>query len=228
MFGVLYGVGVGPGDPGLMTYNAVKTIEMSDVIVVPGANKEKAVSYKIAQNIVEDLDKKKCICVKMPMVHDENTLNNAHQSAAERIAAELVKGSNVAYLTLGDPTIYSTYIYIKDRVEEMGYKTQFVSGIPSFCAASALINECLTKKTEQLHILPLGTDFEEIQKLSGTKVLMKSASKILELKQFLQVHQLNATMIVNCGMENEQVYYGVHNFPDEVGYYALIIIKDED
>lgn len=120
MNGTLYGVGVGPGDPRLMTYLAVDTIKNCPVIAVPADGKEKAVAYKIASGIVDGIDEKECLNLSTPMTKDKAVLDAAYQAAAEAIIEKLKEGKDVACLTLGDPTIYSTYIYIHRLVKAQG------------------------------------------------------------------------------------------------------------
>ena len=183
MNGTLYGVGVGPGDPRLMTYLAVDTIKNCPVIAVPADGKEKAVAYKIASGIVDGIDEKECLNLSTPMTKDKAVLDAAYQAAADKIIEKLKEGKDVACLTLGDPTIYSTYIYIHRLVKAQGYATQIINGIPSFCAVSAKLGDSLVDRSEQLHIIPSTYDIEDGLKLPGTKVLMKAASKMHLVKE---------------------------------------------
>ena len=105
MKGTLYGVGVGPGDPRLMTYLAVETIVKCPVIAVPAKGREHAVSYRIASGIVKDLDRKECLNLSTPMTKDKRVLDENYKAAADQITEQLDAGRDVAYLTLGDPTI---------------------------------------------------------------------------------------------------------------------------
>ena len=225
MAGKLYGVGVGPGNPKMMTYMAVEAIENSHVIAVPADGKENAVSYKIAKGIVKEIDDKECINIVTPMTRDKNVLDNAYESAAKQIAMKLDEGKDVAYLTLGDPTVYSTYIYIHRLVGKMGYDTEIISGVPSFCAASARVNDSLVDRAEQLHIIPSAYDIAGALKLDGTKVLMKSGSRMADVKEKMKSLGLEGIMVENCGMDTEKVYNAIDEIPDNTGYYSLIIIK---
>lgn len=226
MKGKLYGVGVGPGDPKMMTYLAVETIQNSAVIAVPADGKEHAVSYKIASGIVENIDAKECLNLVTPMTKDPVVLANGYRAAAEAIAKELEQGKDVAYLTLGDPTIYSTYIYIHRIVKEMGYETEIINGIPSFCASSSRMNDSLVDRSEQLHVIPSSYDIESALKLPGTKVLMKAASKMPLVKAAIREQNLRAQMVENCGMETEKLYRTVDEIPDDASYYSLIVIRE--
>lgn len=227
MAGTLYGVGVGPGDPKLMTYLAVETIENSAVIAVPANGKESAVSYKIASGIVKDLDAKECLNLVTPMTKDKAVLDAAYQAAAEAIIEKLDEGKDVAYLTLGDPTIYCTYIYVHRIVKARGYNVEIVNGIPSFCAVSAKLGDSLVDRSEQLHVIPSTYEIEQALELPGTKVLMKAASKMPIVKKTVQEKGLHGAMIENCGMEQEHIYHSVQEIPDEASYYSVVVIKEE-
>lgn len=227
MTGTLYGVGVGSGDPKLMTYLAVETIEKCTTIAVPAQSREQAVSYQIARQMIPELQQKPCLNLYVPMTKHKETLENTYQQASERVIAELEQGHDVAYLTLGDPTIYCTYIYLHRLVKEKGYRAEIINGIPSFCAVSARLSDSLVDRSEQLHIIPSTYDIEDALKLKGTKVLMKAASKMPAVKAKLKEHGLQATMVENCGMEQERVYDTVRDIPDSAGYFSVVVVRDK-
>ena len=204
MSGKLYGVGVGPGDPKLMTYLAVETIKNCPVIAVPADGKEHAISYKIASGIVKD-----------------------YQKVSEEIIKKLDEGKNVAYLTLGDPTVYSTYIYIQRIVKKCGYDAEIINGVPSFCAVAAKLGDSLADRSEQLHIIPSNYDIKEALKLPGNKILMKAASKLSDVKKVLKEQGQKAWMIENCGMEEEKIYHSVEEMPEKATYYTTLLVKEE-
>ena len=136
MKGTLYGIGVGPGDPELLTLKALRLIKEADVIALPGEEPKETVAYKIVEGAYKEISEKVLLPVHMPMTKDPELLEKYHDEGAVLIKKELDKGKNVAFLTLGDPTVYSTYIYVHKRIKEMGYPTEIVSGITSFCAVS--------------------------------------------------------------------------------------------
>ena len=225
MSGKLYGVGVGPGDPKLMTYLAVETIQNCPVIAVPADGKEHAISYKIASGIVKDMDQKECLGLSSPMTKDSNVLNENYQNVSKEIMKKLDEGKDVAYLTLGDPTIYSTYIYIQRVIKESGYEAEIINGIPSFCAVAAKLGDSLADRSEQLHIIPSSYDIEEALELPGNKILMKAASKLADVKRILQELNMEAQMIENCGMEDEKIYHSVEEMPEKAAYYTTLVVK---
>ena len=145
MRGILYGVGVGPGDPELMTLKAVRMIRENEVIAVPGAEAKETVAYQIAVQAVPELADKELLSIYMPMTHDAKELEENHRKGAKALEEVLDQGKDIVFLTLGDPTIYSTFSYLQKRVEDDGYETALVSGITSFCAAAARTNQPLVE-----------------------------------------------------------------------------------
>lgn len=226
MAGKLFGLGIGPGDPELLTLKAVRIIQESDVIAVPGKVKEESVAYQITRQAVKELDEKEIIAVHMPMTKDHEKLENSHNEGADQVEKYLKEGKNVAFLTLGDPTVYSTYLYIHKRIQDRGYEVEIVSGITSFCAVAARLNIGLVEKAEPLHVIPASYQIEDALKLPGTKVLMKAGKKMAKVKEELQKRNDSAVMIENCGMENEKIYRSVEEIPEDAGYYSLIIAKE--
>ena len=113
MKGTLYGVGVGPGDPELMTLKAVRMIRENEIIAVPGADVKETVAYKIAVQAVPELADKELLPIYMPMTHDAKELEEKHAKGAKTLEACLDQGKNVVFLTLGDPCVYSTFSYLQ-------------------------------------------------------------------------------------------------------------------
>ena len=226
MAGVLYGVGVGPGDPEYMTLKAVRLIRENEVIAVPGPVAEETVAYKIAVQAVPELADKELVPILMPMTHDRAVMEQNHDEAADTVEGYLKAGKNVVFLTLGDPTVYSTSMYVQKRIEERGYHTELVSGITSFCAAAARANTSLVEWSEQLHVLPAVHKLDSELDLPGNYVLMKSGKKMGQVKEILRRSGRDVVMVENCGMDTEKVYHSVDEIPDDAGYYSLIIAKE--
>lgn len=227
MAGKLYGIGVGPGDPELLTLKAVRIMEECDVIAIPGENPEKSVAFLIAKQACPSVEKKEQVYIKTVMTKNVEALEAGYNEATKIIEEQLKQEKKVALLTLGDPTIYSTYIYIQRRIASLGYETEIISGVPSFCAAAARMGDSLVDRNLQLHILPASYETEEGLQLSGTKVFMKAGSKFQDLKKQLLEKNCEAVMIENCGMENEKIYYDIKDYPEEVSYYTIVVAKDK-
>ena len=205
MRGMLYGVGVGPGDPELMTKKAERIIRQSAVLAVPDAGR----GEKTALNIVGELaDGKELLSCEAPMVRDHAALDAAYERNADLVCAALDAGKDVAFITLGDPTVYSTYLYLHKKVVARGYDAQIIPGVPSFCAVAAKLNMALCEKSERLLIVPAShKDVSDCLDLDANLVFMKAGREIVALKDTLAAHGLldKASLVANCGMEGELV-----------------------
>ena len=227
MRGRLYGVGVGPGNPELITLKAARLLREADVIAAPAKPKGESAAYRIAEKAVPEVAGKPVLELDWPMTKDRAALAAFYRAAADEIEAFLERGKSVAFLTLGDPAVYATYLYLHRLAEADGYAVEIVSGVPSFCAAAARLGIGLAENGEELHIFPASYPDENLFRLPGTKVLMKPASALPELKRRLmedENHEVFAA--VNCGMEGETLCRGAESIPDCAGYFTLIIMKE--
>lgn len=226
--GILYGIGVGPGDPELLTLKAVRLMREADVIAVP----DKGSGNKTALNIVREhvTDKELMFC-PTPMVRDEAVLDKAYDDIADRIAVLLDEGKTVVFITLGDPTVYSTYVYIHQRIIARGYTAQLIPGVTSFCAVAARLNKSLCERSERLLIVPAShKDLSDCLDVDANFVFMKAGSEIGVLQDKLAERDLldGASMIENCGMENERVFDKFADLSDTSGYFSVVIVKNKE
>lgn len=226
MSGKLYGVGVGPGDPELMTQKAVRIIREADVIAVPGGRKEETTAYRIAVQAVPELAQKPCLEIEWPMTKDRKILEEGYARAAAQVRSCLVAGQTVAFLTLGDPTVYSTYLYLHRLILGIGGEAEIINGVPSFCAVAARLNMGLAERKEPLHVIPASYQIEGALRLPGTKILMKAGSRIGAVKEQLIRSGADVVMVENCGMEDERCFHSAQEIPEDAGYYSLMIVKD--
>ena len=226
MKGIAYGVGVGPGDPKLMTLRAIELIRENDVIAVPGKEPKESVAYKIAAAVVPEIADKELVPVYMPMIKDRTLIDEEHKKGAALLKKYLDQGKNVVYITLGDPTIYCTFSYLQHYLEADGYPVELVPGISSIMAAAARLNLPLTEWDEPLHVLPAVHKTDAAMDLPGTYVLMKSASHMKDVKETLRMCGKDVQAVIDCGMPTEQVYRSLEEIPDDAGYFALVIAKE--
>lgn len=232
--GCLYGIGVGPGDAEYMTLKAVRLINECEYIAVPNETKKDSMAYRIAVQAIPELARqssgKQWLELSMPMTKDIHKWHSHHKKAAEQIAEILEKGKNVAFLTLGDPTVYSTYMYLDKLIAQKGYQTEIINGVSSFCAVAGRLGQALSVKDEQIHIIPGNYNMEQALSMSGTKIFMKIGRRLSVLKELLRLEQNAAEareifMVENCGMENERCYIGLEQIPEEAGYFSIVIVK---
>ena len=233
--GILYGVGVGSGDPELLTLKALKTIRACEVLAFPKPKADgKAAAQEIVKAAIPDLGEKETLALYLPMTKDRDSARESQRAATALIVDRLKRGRNVAFLTLGDPSIYSTYTYLSRMVRDKGYETTAIPGVPSFCAAAALLGEDLVCGDQILHIIPAAhKDTAGALDLAGVKVLMKMGANIPEITRLLTQKGAAARsrMVENCGMERQRVWSAVSDLDDSaasVGYFTTIIVKDED
>lgn len=226
----LYGLGVGPGDPELITIKAIRLMEECDIIAIPKSGQSVNIAYTIVKGAISNLDEKNIIELDMPMTRDQEKLKESHDLAAEQVKRWIDEGNNVAFLTLGDPSIYSTYAYIHNRVRDAGYEVEIVPGIPSFCAVSARLNDSLTEAEEALHVIPASYEgIEEALKLKGTKVLMKSGKSIGKIKSHIKamVNPPVVKMVERCGMEGERTFHSIDEIDENASYFSILIVRDK-
>ena len=167
MNGTFYGIGVGPGDPELITVKAYRTISACGTLVFPSKTKENCYAYQIAAQICPEIDKKELFFFDFPMKKDKKELEQVHDTIYEKIGRRLADGVDVAFLTIGDPTVYSTFGYIKKRAAADQKEVRTLSGIPSFCAACARLGIALGEGKEQIHIFPGSYEIGESLGLPG-------------------------------------------------------------
>ncbi len=245
MSGILYGIGTGPGDAELMTLKAVKRLKQVDMIALPISDKtfpktvagkaqelgtaakyiQNATAFQIAYQNVPEMLQKEFLLLPMPMRKEKEILRKIHDKAAEAVAEKLLEGKSIGFLTLGDPTIYSTYLYIHNRIVAKGFNAEMINGIPSFCAAAAKLNTGLVANKDMLHIFPASYGIQELEQYPGTKVLMKSGKKLSKVKEELTKTRQKVMMVENCGMTGEKVYQDISKIPDQGSYYSLIVVK---
>lgn len=224
--GKLYGVGVGPGDKELLTVKAIRIIREADIVASPVMKNGGRAAYDIAAPYLEN---KKIIEFTMPMTKNKDELEKNYSDIAEKLAELLDEGKNIAFITLGDVTVYSTYMQIDRLMKERGYDTELVPGITSFCAAAARIGTALCERNEPLVIIPASYDISDrLMDLPGTKVFMKAGSSGLELRDMLRDNDIidKAVMIERCGMENERIVTDLNEMKGSGSYFSLFIVKE--
>ena len=219
MKGKLFAVGVGPGDPELLTLKAVKEIKNADCIACPESKGEPGVAYHIAKSAVPEIESKELLLLEFPM--REGDIKEFHQKAADQIIMHLSKGKNVAFLTLGDPSFYSTFFYLADIIANRGYDFEIINGITSFSAVSSKLKLPLSLGDESVMITS-----GEFVDFEGTLVILKAGHKLKEIKEKISSSGKTAYMAENCGMENERVYKDLWSIPNEAGYFSIIVIKN--
>lgn len=229
--GKLYGIGVGPGDTELLTLKAARILKEVPVVFTPKSSKEKdSIALSIVKPVLEEReDYKRLMLVTpiFPMIEDKEELEKIWTTASEMIGQYLDSGRDVAFITLGDPSVFSTYSYIQKKL--IGeYEIETVPGITSFTACAAARNKALVEQNEILSIVPKIDDrLENVLEYSDSIVLMKASRNTSQLEETIEQKERPKEIysVQNCTRENEKIIEG---FSHEKPYLTTTIIKFED
>lgn len=227
----MIGIGVGPGDIELLTLKAAKVLESIPVIFSPKSAKEKeSIALSIVKPLLEKRDDyKKVMIVEpiFPMIENKNELEKIWNSAADLVSQYLNTGRDVAFITLGDPSIFSTYSYLQKRLVD-DYEVETIPGITSFTACAAARNEALVEQNDILTVVPkIDKRISNVIEYSDSIVLMKASrnSTKLELKIKNDKRDKDIYSVQNCTRENEKI---VEGFSHEKPYLTTSIVKFRD
>ena len=224
--GKLYGIGVGPGDPDLMTLKAVRLICACDIVAVPNRDRDKCFALRIAEGAVPELEHKPILEIEMPMTFCKDARELSYEVGTAKLREQLDAGRTVAFLTLGDPTIYSTYCYLHEKLLSLGYEAEIVPGVTSFCASAAALSIPLCEDRQELHIIPGAFDPASALGYAGVKVFMKN--NLPATLAAVNRQGLSAQMVENCGTDSQKIYRSAGEIPENAGYYSVMIVKEEE
>lgn len=225
--GTLYGVSVGPGDPELMTVKAVRILEKCAVWAAPAAKQERSVALEIARGGVSD-EEKELLMLNFEMTADPDRLRRNHQEQAQVLRSVLEQGKDIAFVCLGDVSVYSTFEYVADILRAQGVPVESVPGVTSFCAvASALGRSLTTDMKKPLHIIPGAfEDMDAALAMPGAKVIMKSARRFPQVREKILASGKDAAAVVDCGMETEKRYTDLREMPETSGYFTTVLVGE--
>ncbi len=153
--GIFYGIGVGPGDPELLTLKAVRLIDAADLVVYPSTFEKESTARAIAATHIRPEQRELAICLPMQQA-DRDSTEAIYRESAETIASALNRGANAVFLCLGDPLLYGSFVYLYDILKAI-HICEVVPGITSVSAASAASLSPLTRLNQTLLILPAFT-----------------------------------------------------------------------
>lgn len=226
MKGKFYGIGVGVGDPELLTIKAVNRLKNLDCVVLPEAKLgEGSVAFEIAKEYMKNSVEK--LYLEFPMIRDLDKKIEIRKNNARIISEKLEKGENIGFLTIGDPMTYSTYSYVLEYLKK-DYETETIPGITSFASIAARLNIPLVIGNEDLKIISVdkNTDFAKEISNNDNLVLMKISRNFEEIKEAVKKtgNEKNVALVSNCGKENEKIYYNLDEV-EEVPYFSTIILK---
>ena len=228
--GTLYGIGVGPGDPELITLKAVKILKTMDVVFAAASTKN---SHSLAMEIVSPHLKKDIPVVRLgfPMTRDQNTLNMAWQENARKVVDTLKDGKDAAFITLGDPMFYSTFGYVMRTIKETSHDIpiKIIPGITSYQAGAAASGRVLAEAEESFTVISGALGAEKLKQAinyTDNLVILKVYRNYREIMGALEEMGLTskAILISRCGLDGEEIVYDLKKRPETTPSYLSLLL----
>ncbi|MEK0339845.1 MAG: precorrin-2 C(20)-methyltransferase [Nitrosopumilus sp.] len=198
----LIGIGVGPGDPELLTVKAVKAIHNADIIMCPASNKDRpSIALSVVSSIIDKSKNQEIIKLIFPMTKDKDVLEQTWKKNAKIMAETVLSGKNVVYLTVGDPFLYSTWIYMHKDLKE-NYPDMNISVIPgivSIFTFAAKVGISVAEGSEKVAIIPSCYD------LSSVKEIAKHSESMIFLKDGRYFDQV-IKMLKESGFPDDSIF----------------------
>lgn len=225
MTGTLYGVGLGPGAPDLITLRAARLIERAKIIAYPTL----AGGDSFARAIAADLIAEDAVEIRMdvPMTTARQPAQDAYDKGAAEIAAQLDAGHDVVCLCEGDPFFYGSFMYLYARLAQT-YTVEVVPGVTSVTACAASSGRPLVARNERLTVLPGPMDEAELRdRIAGAEAvaIMKVGRHLPKLRAVIEDLGLtdHATYIERASLP-EQVVVPLSQAPEKAPYFSMILL----
>lgn len=230
-FGTLYGIGVGPGDPDLITLKAVKALSRVDVVLAAASPKNDA-SLALSIAAPHLRPGAETLRLDFPMTRDAALLEAAWSANAEAVLKVLGQGKSAAFLTLGDPLTYSTFGYLlrtlNGRIADM--PVEIVPGVTSYQAAAARTGRVLVESGESLAVVSGVAGEDELRRVLSSvdsAVILKAYKNLPVIRRVLEELGLggSCTFVTRLGHTGEQVLHGLDALPENPSYFSLILVR---
>jgi precorrin-2/cobalt-factor-2 C20-methyltransferase len=229
--GTLFAVGVGPGDPDLLTLKAVKALRAATVVFAAASSKN---DYSQALSIASPHMRADTPVVRLdfPMTRDDAVLKAAWEANARAVLEALARGDDAAFITLGDPMTYSTFLYLWRTMRDMdpSARVAVVPGVSSIQAAAAAAGFGLAESGQNLAVLSGVDDPARLRRAleaCDSAVILKAYKGFPALREMLKSMGLadRAILVSRCGLEGESITRGLADCPERPPYFSLILVK---
>ncbi|MEH7119571.1 precorrin-2 C(20)-methyltransferase [Neobacillus vireti] len=232
MLGTLYGLGVGPGDPELITVKAFRKLKESPVIAYP---KKQKGSKSYAQRIIDvyfQPNEKEMLGLVFPMTKDPATLERKWTETVENVWEKLQEGKDVAFVTEGDPLLYSTFIHMMRLMQEKYPQVpiEVVPGISSINGAASRLGIPLADGDEHVAIVPARDDYETMKKViqDNDCVIFIKVAKVIDfmLKVLRDLDLLDKASVVTKVTSDEEIIWRADELEGaELEYLTLMVVR---
>lgn len=225
-----YGIGTGPGDSSLVTVKAINTLKNIDILYTPEAKKG---GDSLALSIVKEYvpDKVEIKSRHFPMSNHGTDKIEAWEDISKEIVSDVKSGKDVGFITLGDPMIYSTYVYVMERIME-DIEVETIPGISSFSNIASNQNFPLVMDTDPLVVIPCTMEDDKIDEALEKYdciVLMKIYKRINLILDKLKKHNLidYAILVSNSSQEREVVFTNLREeeIDEKISYFSTILVN---
>lgn len=228
--GVLYGLGIGPGDPDLITLKALKIIQSVPVIAYPAPESGDSLARSIAAPHFPGGQTE--IAIRTPMTPGNFPANDVYDRYASEISGHLTEGRDVAVLCEGDPFLYGSFMYIFERLSS-DHPTRVVPGVSSLAACAAVSGRPLASRNQVLSILPAPLDEDELEKRlsdSNAVAIMKVGRHLGKIKKVLARMGLEdgASYIERATMTDEKISALSNVEAESAPYFSMILVRREE
>ncbi|MED3789104.1 precorrin-2 C(20)-methyltransferase [Peribacillus frigoritolerans] len=230
--GTLYGLGVGPGDPELITVKAFRVIQESPVIAYPKKRKgSKSYAHRIVEVYIRP-EEKEMLGLVFPMTKDQATLDREWNGTVEKVWQKLNEGKDVAFVTEGDPLLYSTFIHMMKLMQELHPEVEIktVPGISSFNGSASRLGIALADGDDHVAIVPARDDYEAMKKAieDHDAVVFIKVAKVIDLmiSVLKDLDLLEKASVVTKVTSDEEVIWKVSELEGlELEYLTLMVVR---
>jgi len=224
--GTLYGIGVGPGDPELLTLKAVRLVQSCPVVAYPAAEQRPSIARGIVSPHLHEGQIE--LPFRFPISESAMPLQKFYDEVAEQLSEHLAAGRDVAVLCEGDPMLYGTFMYLHDRLADR-YRTEVVPGVSSITASASVLGLPLAYRNDVLSIIPAGLPAETIRERlrdCDSALIIKVGRYFEKVREILRELDLarRAQYVERATMTSQRTMPLDEIDPKSVPYVSMIVV----
>ena len=225
--GILFGIGVGPGDPELLTLKAQRLINDSDVLAYPAPETGDGLALEIVRPLLRN--NPRLLPLRIPISLSPIPAQHAYDLSARLLEHELESGNSVAVICEGDPFFYGSFMYIFERLSER-YSTEIIPGVSSPMACAAALKTPLVYRNEILTILPAPLEELELEKRllnTDAAAIIKVGRHLPKIRRVLRHLRLEkySLYIEHATMKTQKIIQLDKIDSQKVPYFSMILVR---